>query len=733
MSRHPHMGLILVVAGLSLLTLAISGCGVLKDKAKSAGVIADDGGDDGDVSFDPPKGPTGLDLTGFDLTLNSYESCDAIQKDVHDFMQRQIDDRKAQQAYYESRSGSGGRGSGAKSAPDDAVASAESADSGGDGGASDNSAPESDSITNVQEKGVDEADFAKLGTDHFYVQHGQKIEVLDRASLAAIGQLDLGSLKNVTLYAEADRLVAIGIDVGQPVQTNRYCYEGDVVAQYDRYSGCYNDVKPKTIVRTYAATKGQVPTVANERSYEDAYTDSRFVAGKVVLIFSTSLPVVQQKWDAETAPDQPVTIADGKVSGIACTLVSKPYVKDGDFRLTKIVTFDSRDLAKEDQAAATFGGGDQLYMTSQSLYLAKQGMTWIPWSPEEAEGDYQAYYKRRQILQETLVVTKIGFITESGAVGPLAVGAVAGRVKDQWAFKEYAQGVLAVATTTWAKFKPETPTEGQHNHLWIMQHEGQALTTKAAINDFGPKEDIRAARYLGNMAYIVTFEKTDPLFAFDLTDPLAPKQLSELKIPGFSMYLHPTSEGRLVGVGYDADDQGSFSWYQGVQLSLFDVSNPLDLKRLDVKVLGDRGSYSDITGDHKAFYENKEHHLIGIPLVEMVKSPGSQPGGSQQGDILGFTGAILYDLSGDTLAEKARVTHKDLIDEACQKSSQYGHWWQETHRSLDVNRLYTIDGRLVTVSRFGVRSHDLAAPEAALTTTKFAGDEHDCSTSYGRY
>ena len=133
-----------------------------------------------------------------------------------------------------------------------------------------------------------------------------------------------------------------------------------------------------------------------------------------------------------------------------------------------------------------------------------------------------------------------------------------------------------------------------------------SLRIAGKTEDFGDVEDIRAVRFAPNEAFLVTFKKTDPLFKISLKVPRAPVISGKLEVPAFSTYLKTLPGQRVLGVGFDALDEGSFAWFQGIQISLFDVKDPLKMNRLDNRVMGTRGSFSLATSDPHALYFDGE-------------------------------------------------------------------------------------------------------------------------------
>jgi hypothetical protein len=218
---------------------------------------------------------------------------------------------------------------------------------------------------------------------------------------------------------------------------------------------------------------------------------------------------------------------------------------------------------------------------------------------------------------------------------------------------------------------------------------------------------------------VVTFKKTDPLFAIDLSDPRNPRVRGELKIPGFSTYLHPVGEGRLVGLGFDTAERGDFALYQGVQFSLFDVSDMANPRRLDVKVHGQRGSSSEATFDHHAFFHDTEAGLVGFPIVELDDRNQLRTASGVPNSPPLFSGAVFYDITGDSLREVGRVSHAEWIPAPCRNAMSAGSWWENPAKAIDVARIFRVDGNLLTVSPYGVKAWADGVTTAATGLTSW--------------
>ncbi len=199
---------------------------------------------------------------------------------------------------------------------------------------------------------------------------------------------------------------------------------------------------------------------------------------------------------------------------------------------------------------------------------------------------------------------------DNGYIEGVADGSVPGWVLNQFSMDE-SDGYFRIATTTGHAWGVST----SKNNVYVLDED---LKVVGELEDLAPGEQIYSARFMGNRLYLVTFKKVDPLFVIDLADPTAPRVLGKLKIPGYSNYLHPYDEKHVIGLGKEAVDSegGSFAWYQGVKLSLFDVSdvsNPREVAKLEI---GDRGTDSPALYDHKAFLFSRERNLLVIPILE---------------------------------------------------------------------------------------------------------------------
>ncbi len=272
-----------------------------------------------------------------------------------------------------------------------------------------------------------------------------------------------------------------------------------------------------------------------------------------------------------------------------------------------------------------------------------------------------------------------------GPAAHVGAGEVPGSLLNQYSMSEHG-GHLRVATTEEA-----TGTSASQSGVRVLRLEpGSAgapgrLVEVGAVTGLGETETIQSVRFMGDVGYVVTFRQTDPLYVIDLSDPADPRALGELKIPGFSSYLHPVGEGRLVGIGRDADLEGRD---QGLLVSLFDVSDPTAPAQLQTHV--ERDAWSAAGWDPKAFLWWAPESALAIPIERYGTDVGGEDVGGE--DVGGYeVGITVLDVADDGIAVRGTVT-------------QDGRY---------ASRALVVQGRLWSLFDGGVAVSELADPAAA--------------------
>jgi hypothetical protein len=291
-----------------------------------------------------------------------------------------------------------------------------------------------------------------------------------------------------------------------------------------------------------------------------------------------------------------------------------------------IASFDLEDDATVGVTTA-LGRPGFVYASTEALYVAApqrwQGGAWF-WADPSASAEATTVHA---------FALRGGSVPGADYVGS---GAVKGRLLNQFALDEHG-GDLRVATTSgW--WGPEMTSA-----VTVLRRNGAALEEIGAVDGIAPGEDIRAVRFDGARAFLVTFEKTDPLFVLDLADPASPRVAGELVVPGFSTYLHLMDPAHLLTIGFDADDEGPFSWFQGIRLQIFDVADPAHPALDHAEVIGSRGAASEAATDHLAFNWFAPKDLLAVPIV--VCEGGD---GGAYGSEVTFSGLRVYRVTPET-------------------------------------------------------------------------------------
>jgi len=310
-------------------------------------------------------------------------------------------------------------------------------------------------------------------------------------------------------------------------------------------------------------------------------------------------------------------ISEGRVG---CSALTHPAKYSAASMLT-VLSFDltAPNLGTGDPVSI-MADGDIVYGTQSSLYVANAA---IPQFSDRGPEPPQA--------------TELYKFDISGSGKPRHVGsgAVPGRLLNQYSMSEY-QGKLRVATTTGGPGGPGGPQS--ESAVYVLEPRGDNLPVIGHVGGLGKNEQIYAVRLIGPVGYVVTFRRIDPLYTLDLRDPAAPRVAGELKINGYSAYLHPAGDNRLIGVGQEATDQGRVT---GTQVSLFDVSDPAKPNRI--------AQYQMPGGHSEAEFD--PHAFLYWPMTSTLVLPAMAG--------YGRSGALVLRVDDAALVETGNLQHPD--------------------------------------------------------------------------
>jgi uncharacterized secreted protein with C-terminal beta-propeller domain len=518
--------------------------------------------------------------------------------------------------------------------------------------------------TNIQVEGVDEADMVKTDGEYIYLVSGSKVYIIRAwppGDSEVLATLEL-EREASALYINGDKLVVIS-------SPQYYYYWGpwDMMPREEQ--------ELKTYIWVYDLSKARsYPHLERTISVDGYYTSSRMIGDYVYAI--TGQPAILNA----SEPILPVVKSGSYSCEVKATDVWYTNDTDSYYGYTNVVAIDLSDPDAE-VAHETYllGSTSTIYASLNSIYLTASG--WVE------DGLYG------------WDTTKIFKISVDGLdIQYAAEGVVPGRVLNQFSMDER-EGYFRIATTNGFATRSGGSTS---NNVYVLN---ASLGVTGKLEGLAPGEDIYSARFMGSRCYLVTFKKVDPLFVIDLSDPERPEVLGKLKIPGYSDYLHPYDENTLIGVGKETEEaeEGDFAWYQGVKISLFDVSDVSDPKEIAKFEIGDRGTDSPVLHDHKAFLFSRAKNLLVIPVLVAEIDEGDYSGdvpANAYGEYV-YQGAYVFHVSpGQGIELRGRVTH---IDDP-QEFLKSGYWFDS---ELSVERSLYIDDFLYTISRGMIKMNGL--------------------------
>ncbi len=433
--------------------------------------------------------------------------------------------------------------------------------------------------TNRQEEGVDEGDIIKTDGNYLYIAdaEGKLISIVDIKTddMKEISQIVLKDNEFCReIYIAKDRLAVIGFSYDENKNA-----DGDDFVTY----GCVAyESGDNTTVKIYDISDRTAPKLLTEYSQEGGYENSRVIGTRLYCISTYYVDIYDDDYRDNCIPETEINGVCEKVSA-ECIFV----VEDNKSPSYAVITAIDIEMGEEPYCEAILGNCDELYASSKGLFLS------------ETIYDKDNYEETTKIYR--FEYTAIG-------VNYKCMGKVAGHINDQFSMS-YDGNYFRIATTfnksdSVGDFVSMS-ADNRVNNLYILNNNMQIV---GKVEDLAKGESIESVRFVGNMAYVVTFRQTDPLFVIDLTDPENPTVKGELKIPGFSEYLHPIADGLLLGVGYDGTESGTNG---DCKVSLFDVSNPYEPKETSVvRVTEGEGSvYNSVGINHKLFVRLSENEF----------------------------------------------------------------------------------------------------------------------------
>ncbi|MGN1298778.1 MAG: beta-propeller domain-containing protein [Candidatus Scatovivens sp.] len=494
------------------------------------------------------------------------------------------------------------------------------------------------STTNIQVENVDEADIIKTDGEYIYYTVQNKVYIVKAEELKIISKIEIKEEKENfylrEIYINKDKLIILGNMNEYEQVTTRY--ETEVVQDLSRVStinmaeAIVYDIKDK-----------ENPKQIRKVSLDGYYSNSRMIGDNIYFISNKMAYYYKDMEDYEILP----ALRDTAVS----TEIKRADVKD-------IVYFEGSENysymivagfnINNNEKASTeifFGASDIVYSSEKNLYIAQT--------------NYGNYYDSSNIK-----TTIYKFNLNNSKVTLQCKGEIKGNLNNQFSIDEY-DGKLRISTTL--GFGDDST-----NQLYILD---ENLNEIGKIENMAKGEKIYSVRFIGKIGYVVTFKQMDPLFVIDLSEPSNPQVKGELKIPGYSSYLHPYDETHIIGIGYNTKTNSNGGVTStNMKMSMFDVSdleNPKEIFNVDI---GKSYTYSSLLYNHKQLFYNKNKNLIGFPLSYEGKS-----------------GFVIYKIDLENGFEK------------------YGEILQKNNYRNNFNRAIYIKDILYTLSETQINSYNL--------------------------
>ncbi len=601
------------------------------------------------------------------------------------------------------------------------------------------------SKTNVQVEGVDEADIIKTDGKYIYAVVKNNLYIINAfpADKAEILSKIEFKARPQNIYINDDKLAVFG--------QNSEIHKTEVYKGFRRRASY-------TFFKVFDIADPKNPKQVRDLDLEGNYSNSRMIGDFVYFVtnnyhynYIAGEPIVPRLLeDGE--------VVSAKCGGeITRCIVPDIYYFDipyDSYNLTVVSAINIKDKNKDvNQDIYTLSGNQDMYVSLENIYITytKQISEWqlsmevmreivMPnLSSKNQEKINEIEKVSNYILTENEKIQKISMIIErytmslsdqeqeslskkieetmkqkykdiskemektivhkiavdNGELEYKTFGEVTGHVLNQFSMDEN-NGYFRIATTkgrTWSQYLDEEERES-YNNMYILD---ENMKVVGELEDLARGERIYSVRFMQGRAYMVTFKQIDPLFVIDLMDPRNPKVLGELKIPGFSNYLHPYDENFLIGIGKDTkENEWGGVTTGGIKLSLFDVRDVANPKEVDVYIMGDQGSDSIALHDHKAFLFSKEKNLMAMPVTIREKT------GERNWGKLTFSGAVVFKVDESGFEFKGKIDHSDGGAPA---GSDY--FWGYRYYDNNVLRTLYIDDTLYTFSNKYLKANKL--------------------------
>ena len=493
--------------------------------------------------------------------------------------------------------------------------------------------------TNVQVEGIEEGDILKNDGSYLYVLRWTTemgyvdiVDIRDKAQMRSVSQIEVcraETADGTSTYTNISELFITGNTLTVLYTESTYSVSSEMPEIY----GAGTAGTTQTVAAVYDVTDRAVPVLRYTYAVDGSWNSSRMAGNTLLLVTEYSVPLYRNDDDLKNA-SVPCFYKDGVKTRFPVNTVCLTANTDSQSYLT-VTLLDTASDGTNAQMKAVLGGGTDIYCTDSVLLVAARDHTDAVTYSNMAGDEIASFVSGA-------ADTRLFAFSLQDGVRYQGSAKIDGTLLNQFAMDAH-NGYYRIATTA---------EDG--SCLTVLN---ESLETVGKLGGIAPGEDIYAVRFLGDTAYLVTFYQIDPLFIVDLSDPANPAVTGELKIPGFSSYLHPYAENLLIGIGESGDENGATG---KVKVSLFDVSDMQDPKEIS-SVVFDGAQYTSSTAqsDHHA-YLTLPDGAFAIPVYE--SGTVSQPGASKACVLTVENGTLRVietyspDIEGEDVYAIARLT-----------------------------------------------------------------------------
>ena len=599
--------------------------------------------------------------------------------------------------------------------------------------------------TNNQEQGVDEADFVKTDGYHIFFLDNGVLHILD---VPEFGELTLSSTTTVegnpvAMMLDGDNLVVISTVSSWNIPRE------DPLSEAMGWGGEWNGWRTSTLTKftVYDVSDSSEPEVARELYIEGYYMTAREVDGTVRTVTHTWMDIPGLKtwleypdnyWDYDydhprryTMRLEAAAAAINHNSEVMSSISLADILPQVHERIgEQIVTHHMSEDECSDFAApeAAYNRGFTSIFTidlvAESLSFEADHIVgnWpLVYASEDAliitenAWDWWWFWNNDELNEATNIHTFD--ISQAGSTIYTGSGRVDGTINDQFSLSEY-EGVVRVATTTgqWGRWWMEEP-EPMESHVVTFELEADAktgdtqLVEQGRVDGIAYNETIWSTRFVGERAYIVTFQNMDPLWTIDLSNPENPRIMGELEVPGVSTYIHPLSDNAIltIGLGPADEETGLGLDWSHTRLSLFDVTNFSDPQLGDVLSLtpvidpedGWTWAWSEATWEHKAFQYWAPKGMLAIPINTYRYDYWYDSDDKYHYEYQWVSKLIIVNITEDSLEIHGEIDHSGFYDDSGQR------WWD----SYNIRRSIFMGDYVYAISHGGVTATNLDTME----------------------